>query len=89
MIKKNNKENIDEHAVAVLTLNGDGTYSVHCVVKSNAAVDVSLIAYFAQNKVEIESIQRQRYLEAEEAVKAALILDAVNSANDSMINQTA
>ena len=64
-----NKENIDEHAVAVLTLNGDGTYSVHCVVKSNAAVDVALIAYFAQNKVEIESIQRQRYLKAEEAVK--------------------
>jgi len=58
-------------------------------VKSNAAVDVALVAYFAQNKVEIESIQRQRYLEAEEATKAALISDAVNSANDPMINQVA
>ena len=84
-----NKESIDEHAVAVLTLNGDGSYSVHCVVKSNAAVDVALAAYFSQNKVEIESIHRQRYLEAEEAAKAALISDAVHSANDPMINQAA
>jgi hypothetical protein len=86
---KMNIDHIHESAVAVLTLNGDGSYSVHCVVKSNAAVDVALAAYFSQNKVEIESIQRQRFLEKEEAAKAALISDAVNSANDSMINQAA
>jgi hypothetical protein len=84
-----NKEHIHENSVAVLTLNGDGTYDVHCVVKSKAAVDAALAAYFSENKVEIEIVQRQRYLEAEEAAKAALISDAVNSANDSMINQAA
>ena len=86
---KMNIEHIHENAVAVLTLNGDGTYSVHCVVKSKAALDTALAAYFSENKVEIEIVQRQRYLEAEEATKAALISDAVNSANDPMINQAA
>ena len=84
-----NKEHIHENSVAVLTLNGDGTYDVHCVVKSKAAVDAALAAYFSENKVEIEIVQRQRYLEAEEAAKAALISDAVNSANDPIINQVA
>ena len=86
---KMNIEHIHENAVAVLTLNGDGTYSVHCVVKSKAALDAALAAYFSENKVEIEIVQRQRYSEAEEAAKAALILDAVNSANDPIINQAA
>ena len=58
-------------------------------VKNKAALDAALAAYFSENKVEIEIVQRQRYLEAEEAAKAALISDAVNSANDPMINQAA
>jgi hypothetical protein len=86
---KMNIEHIHENAVAVLTLNGDGAYDVHCVVKSKAAVDAALAAYFSENKVEIEIVQRQRYLETEEAAKAALISDAANSANDPMINQAA
>ena len=84
-----NNEHIHENSVAVLTLNGDGTYDVHCVVKSKVAVDAALSAYFSENKVEIEVVQRQRYLEAEEAAKASLISDAVNSANDPIINQAA
>jgi hypothetical protein len=58
-------------------------------VKSKVAVDAALSAYFSENKVEIEVVQRQRYLEAEEAAKASLISDAVNSANDPIINQAA
>ena len=86
---KMNIEHIHENAVAVLTLNGDGTYSVHCVVKSNTAVDAALAAYFSQNKFEIELIQRQQVLEAKDSAKNTLISDAVNSANDPMINQAA
>ena len=84
---KTNIEHIHENAVAVLTLNGDGTYSVHCVVKSKVAVDAALSAYFSENKVEIEIVQRQRFLVAEDFAKNTLISDAVNSANESMINQ--
>ena len=83
------KESIDEHAVAVLTLNGDGTYDVHCVVKSKVAVDAALAAYFSQNKVEIEIVQRQRVLVAEDTAKETLISEAVNSANESMIHEAA
>ena len=86
---KMNIEHIHENAVAVLALNCHGTNDVHCAVKSKVAVDAALAAYFSQNKVEIEIVQRQRYLEAEEAAKAALISDAVNSANDPIINQAA
>ena len=86
---KMNIEHIHENAVAVLTLNGDGTYSVHCVVKSNAAVDAALAAYFSQNKLEIEIYQNQRNVEAEAYTRAKLIGDAVNSANDSMIHEAA
>jgi hypothetical protein len=86
---KMNIEHIHENAVAVLTLNGDGTYSVHCVVKSKAAVDAALAAYFSENKVEIEIVQRQRLLLAEDSAKNTLISEAVNSANDSMIHEAA
>ena len=86
---KMNIEHIHENAVAVLTLNGDGTYSVHCVVKSNAAVDAALAAYFSQNKLEVEIYQNQRNVEAEAYTRAKLIGDAVNSANDSMIHEAA
>jgi len=84
-----NIENIHENAVAVLTLNGDGTYSVHCVVKSKAAVDAALAAYFSQNKVEIETLHSQRVLEAKGTAKATLISDAIISANDSLIREAA
>jgi hypothetical protein len=86
---KMNIEHIHENAVAVLTLNGDGTYSVHCVVKSKAAVDAAFTAYFSENKVEIETIQRQRFLVAEESAKNTLISEAVKSANDSTIHEAA
>ena len=86
---KMNIEHIHENAVAVLTLNGDGTYDVHCVVKSKVAVDAALAAYFSQNKVEIEIVQRQRLLVTEDSVKETLISEAVNSANESMIHEAA
>ena len=86
---KMNIEHIHENAVAVLTLNADGTYNVHCVVKSNAAVDAALTAYFSQNKLEIEIFQNQRNIEAEASKRAKLIADAVISANDTMIHEAA
>jgi hypothetical protein len=86
---KMNFENIHENAVAVLTLNGDGTYDVHCVVKSKVAVDAALAAYFSQNKVEIEIVQRQRVLVAQDFAKETLISEAINSANESMIHEAA
>ena len=58
-------------------------------MKSKVAVDAALAAYFSQNKVEIEIVQRQRDLVAEESAKETLISEAVNSANNSMIHEAA
>jgi hypothetical protein len=75
-----NKESIDEHAVAVLTLNGDGTYSVHCVVSSNTAVNAALTAFFSSNKADFVEAQKQKAVEIAEATKAMLIKSAANDA---------
>jgi len=81
--KQFNKERIGENAVAVLTLNADGTYSVHCVVQSNTAVNAALAGYFSANKEILKELQEQQQQQAAEADKAQLIANAAAAANDS------
>ncbi len=81
--KQFNTEHIGENAVAVLTLNGDGTYSVHCVVRSTTAVNAALGGYFSANKEVLKGLQEQQQQQAAEAYKAPLIANAAAAANDS------
>jgi len=87
-------ENVGDNAVAILTLNSDGTYSVHCVVRSTTAVNAALTSYFSANKEVLKGLQDQEEMQAAEADKAKLIANAaaassaVTAANDSQ-NQAA
>ena len=75
--------------MAVMTLENDGSYSVHCVVKSATAVNAALAAYFGENKVDFENAQKQKALEAANAAKEALINSAAQAANESQVKQAA
>ncbi len=79
--KQNNEFN-EHQAVAVLTQNQDGTFSVHCVVHSNTAVNAALAAYFNANKSDLQQIAEQQKLVQASTQQATLIANAVNAAND-------
>jgi len=81
--KQFNTEHIGENAVAVLTLNGDGTYSVHCVVRSTTAVNAALAGYFSANKEVLKGLQEQQQAQAADAAKSQQIANAAAAANDS------
>lgn len=49
-----NPEATGEQFAAVLTQEADGSFSVHCVVKSATAVNSALAAYFAANKDDLK-----------------------------------
>lgn len=80
LLKQFNIEHTGESSVAVMTLENDGSYSVHCVVKSNTAVNAALTAYFSSNKADFIEAQKQKARELEEATKAMLIKSAANDA---------
>ena len=86
LLKQFNIEHTGESSVAVMTLENDGSYSVHCVVKSNTAVNAALTAYFSSNKADFIEAQKQKARELEEAKKAMLIKSA---ANDAQVTQAA
>lgn len=79
---KHNSEFNEQQAVAVLTQNTDGTYSVHCVVHNSTAVNAALAAYFSANKSDIQQIVEQQKLTDATSQQASLIANAVNAAND-------
>jgi hypothetical protein len=79
---KHNSEFNEQQAVAVLTQNTDGTYSVHCVVHSSTAVNAALAAYFSANKSDIQQAVEQQKLTEATSQQASLIANAVNAAND-------
>jgi len=80
ILKQFNIEDKGDSAVAVMTLENDGSYSVHCVVKSNTAVNAALTAFFSSNKADFLEARKQKARELEEATKAMLIKSAANDA---------
>lgn len=78
--KQFNMENIGETAVGILTLNADGTYSVHCVVQSTTALNAALAGYFSANKEVLQGLQEQQQAKAAETDKAQLIVTAAAAA---------
>lgn len=84
---KHNSEQNEQQAVAVITQHQDGTFSVHCVVHSNTAVNAALAAYFNANKSDLQKVTAQQQSTLANAVQSTLIEQAANAAND--INATA
>lgn len=87
--KQFNTEHIGENAVAVLTLNGDGTYSVHCVVRSTTAVNAALSGYFSANKEVHKGLQEQQKVQDAETEKTQAINNAITAANESQVRKAA
>ena len=81
---KHNSEQNEQQAVAVVTQHQDGTYSVHCIVHSNTAVNAALAAYFNANKSDVQKVtaQQQALLEAE--LRSNLINSTTAPANDAI-----
>ena len=80
IFKQFDTSKIGDIAVAVMTLESDGSYSVHCVVSSNTAVNAALTAFFSSNKADFVEAQKQKARELEDAKKAMLIKSAANDA---------
>lgn len=83
---KHNSEQNEQQAVAVVTQHQDGTFSVHCVVHSNTAVNAALAAYFNANKSDLQKVTEQQQAALATAMQSTLIDQAVAAAND--INAT-
>jgi hypothetical protein len=77
-----NSEQNEQHAVAVVTQHQDGTFSVHCVVHSNTAVNAALAAYFNANKSELLKVTEQQQASLGTTTQSTLIDQAVAAAND-------
>ena len=73
----------EQQAVAILTQNQDGTFTVHCVVHSTTAVNAALSAYFNSNKTDFQKIIEQQKLVQASTQQSVLIANAVNASNDS------
>ena len=77
-----NSEFNEQQAVAILTQNQDGTFTVHCVVHSTTAVNSALSAYFNANKTDFQKIIEQQKLVQASTQQATLIANAINASND-------
>jgi hypothetical protein len=82
-----NSEQNEQQAVAVVTQHQDGTFSVHCVVHNNTAVNAALAAYFNANKSDLQKVTEQQQAALATTMQSTLIDQAVAAAND--INATA
>ncbi len=76
-----NPEKIGEKAVAVVTQNADGSYSVHCIVHSTSAVTAALSGYFGANKATLMAQQATQATANSVASQDELIAAAGAAAN--------
>jgi len=81
LAQQNNPEKIGEQAVAVVTQNSDGTYTVHCVVHSDGLVNAALAGYFGANKETLLQQQAQQRVAQVVATQDQQIANAANAAN--------
>jgi hypothetical protein len=86
---QHNSEQNEQQAVAVVTQHQDGTFSVHCVVHSNTAVNAALAAYFNAHKSDLQKVTDQQQAALATAVQSTLIDQAVAAAAANDINATA
>jgi hypothetical protein len=89
LLQSFNTSHIGDQAVALLTLNSDGSYDVHCVVRSSSAATATLAAYFSANKqalakLRVEAEQTEATARLDELVEAA-----AQAANDAQQEQLA
>jgi hypothetical protein len=78
---QNNPEKAGEQAVAVVTQQSDGSYTIHCVVHGDTLVNTALAGYFGTNKAVIEKLQQKQVAVQAVATQDQLIAAAGAAAN--------
>ena len=78
---QNNPEKIGEQAVAVVTQNSDGSYTIHCIVHSDGVVNAALASYFVTNKDAISKQKQQVGVAQAVATQDQQIAIAAQAAN--------
>lgn len=86
---QNNPEKAGEPAVAVVTQQADGTYTIHCVVHGDTLVNTALAGYFGANKAQLEQLQRELLTSQSQASLEVSIAQAGAAANAVAIAQSA
>ncbi len=77
---QNNPEKNGDQAVAVVTQNADGSYTIHCVVHSEPVVKAALASYFGANKEQIAKANANAAAEQAKLTQEQLIANAANEA---------
>jgi len=77
--KTANPDGIGSKAVAVMTQEADGSFTIHAVVRSDTAVNAALAAYFSSHKEEIKVAVAQTNINAEIASREELIENAAQA----------
>ena len=78
---QNNPEKIGEQAVAVVTQNSDGSYTIHCIVHSDGVVNAALASYFVTSKDAISKQKQQVGVAQAVATQDQQIAIAAQAAN--------
>jgi len=86
---QNNPENAGEQAVAVVTQQADGTYTIHCVVHGDTLVNTALAGFFGAHKAQLEQLQRELLTSQSRASLEVSIAHAGAAANAVAIAQSA
>ena len=74
-------EGFGEQAVAVVTQNSDGSYTIHCIVHSDGVVNAALASYFVANKDAISKQKQQVGVAQAVATQDQQIAIAAQAAN--------
>ncbi len=80
-----NAEHVGENAIAFMTQEANGTYSVHFVMQSTTAQNAALAAYFSANKEKLSKKAEAVKVVEKSKAKTELINNAVAAANDSKL----
>jgi len=80
--KASNPKDIGSKAVAVMTQEADGSFTIHAVVRSDTAVNAALAAYFSSHKEEIKVAVSEGKINQEVASREVLI----NAAAQTIVN---
>ena len=72
---------VGEQAVAVVTQNSDGSYTIHCIVHSDGVVNAALASYFVTNKDAISKQKQQVGVAQAVATQDQQIAIAAQAAN--------
>ena len=86
---QNNPEKAGEQAVAVVTQQADGTYTIHCVVHGDTLVNTALAGYFGAHKAQLEQLQHELLTSQRQASLEVSIAQAGAAANAVAIAQSA